>query len=356
MHRAAIAPSTIATRRRERSNRESVIAEAVGPSIAAPTRLRVKLGRELTLMRGRSPQDRFDPAGQSYGPTSRETENSWKLTSRFQPSVIEFRSSSAARSSVTSRTKSTERSASMRVPAGAYSTDASNYRQVPIGVVIPRTVDAGARAVEICHRHDAPVLSRGGGTSLAGECTNTAVVIDWSKYCRRLISVDPDRRTCVVEPGIVLDHLNDSLQQYDLEFGPRPATHSHCTIGGMVGNNSCGATAQRTGKTVDNVVRLEILLYDGSRMWVGETPDDEYARIAGRGGRWAEVYAALRGLRDRNAAEINRRFPDIPRRVSGYNLDSLSREKGFQVAQALVGSEGTLATVLHAELKLVPRA
>src|SRR4051812_40174484 len=222
---------------------------------------------------------------------------------------------------------------------GAYSTDASNYRQVPIGVVVPHTVDAAVAAVEVCRRHGAPLLSRGGGTSLAGECTNTAIVIDWSKYCNRLLSVDTERRTCVVEPGIVLDHLNDLLAPYDLEFGPEPATHSHCTLGGMIGNNSCGATAQRTGKVVDNVVRLEVLLYDGTRMWVGETPDAEYERIVAGGGRQADIYRQLRQLRDRYGDEIRQRYPDIPRRVSGYNLDSLLPEKHFHVAQALIGSE-----------------
>ncbi len=221
--------------------------------------------------------------------------------------------------------------------------------------MIPRTIDAGVAAVEICRRHNAPLLSRGGGTSLAGECTNAAVVIDWSKYCRRLVSFDAERSTCIVEPGIVLDHLNDQLREHELEFGPRPATHSHCTIGGMIGNNSCGATAQRTGKVVDNIVRLEVLLYDGTRMWVGATSDEEYEQIVRVGDRRAEVYTALRELRDEYAEEISARFPAIPRRVSGYNLDSLSPEKNFHVAQALVGSEGTLVTVLRAELKLVPR-
>jgi FAD/FMN-containing dehydrogenase len=140
---------------------------------------------------------------------------------------------------------------------GAYATDGSNYRQVPIGVVVPRTVEAGAEAVAVCREHDAPVLSRGGGTSLGGQCTNTAVVIDWTKYCNRLVSVDPQAKTCVVEPGIVLDDLNDQLAGHGLKFGPKPATHDHCVIGGMIGNNSCGATAQAYGKTVDNVRRLE---------------------------------------------------------------------------------------------------
>ncbi|MGH3321061.1 MAG: FAD-binding and (Fe-S)-binding domain-containing protein [Streptosporangiaceae bacterium] len=237
---------------------------------------------------------------------------------------------------------------------GAYSTDGSNYRQVPIGVVVPRTVDAGVEAVACCREHAAPLLSRGGGTSLGGQCCNAAVVIDWSKYCHRLVFVDADAHTCVVEPGIVLDALNAQLSPYGLEFGPRPATHDHCTIGGMIGNNSCGATAQRSGKVSENIVRMEVLLYDGTRMWVGPTSDEEFERIVAGGGREAEVYRTLKALTDRYMAEVRTRYPDIPRRVSGYNLDSLLPESGFQLAAGLVGSESTLVTVLRAELTLIP--
>jgi FAD/FMN-containing dehydrogenase/Fe-S oxidoreductase len=237
---------------------------------------------------------------------------------------------------------------------GAYSTDASNFRQVPIGVVVPHHVDAAAEAVAVCREHDVPVLSRGGATSLAGQCTNTAVVLDWSKYCTRLLSVDPDNRRCVVEPGIVLDDLNAQLAQHGLRFGPEPATHANCTLGGMIGNNSCGSTAQRTGKVVDNISSMEVLLYDGTRFWCGPTGDEEYHRIEGRGDRRATVYRGLRRLRDSYADQIRARYPDIPRRVSGYNLDSLLPEQGFDVARALVGSESTLVTVLRAELELVP--
>ncbi|RRQ75936.1 FAD-binding oxidoreductase [Streptomyces griseofuscus] len=237
---------------------------------------------------------------------------------------------------------------------GAYATDGSNYRQVPLGVVVPRTVEAGARAVSVCARFAAPVLSRGGGTSLAGQCTNTAVVIDWSKYCTDLITVDPERRTCVVEPGIVLDELNARLARHRLQFGPKPSTHSHCALGGMIGNNSCGASAQAYGKTADNVRRLEILTYDGQRAWVGPTPPAERARIIAGGGRIAELYTGLDRIATDHLADIRRGYPKIPRRVSGYNLDSLLPENGFDVAKALVGSEGTLVTVLRAELDLVP--
>ncbi|WP_432169157.1 FAD-binding and (Fe-S)-binding domain-containing protein [Streptomyces sp. 1222.5] len=237
---------------------------------------------------------------------------------------------------------------------GAYVTDGSNYRQVPLGVVVPRTVEAGARAVAVCARFAAPVLSRGGGTSLAGQTTNTAVVIDWSKYCTRVLTVDAEQRTCVVEPGIVLDELNRQLAGHKLQFGPKPSTHSHCALGGMIGNNSCGASAQAYGKTVDNVRRLEILTYDGQRAWVGPTPPAERARIVAGGGRLAEIYTGLDRIATEYLADIRRGFPKIPRRVSGYNLDSLLPENGFDVARALVGSEGTLVTVLRAELDLVP--
>ncbi|MFB9909002.1 FAD-binding and (Fe-S)-binding domain-containing protein [Allokutzneria oryzae] len=236
----------------------------------------------------------------------------------------------------------------------AYSTDASNFRQVPLGVVLPRTPEAAVEAVAVAAEFGAPLLSRGGGTSLAGQCTNTAVVLDWSKYCTSVESIDAERRRCVVQPGIVLDELNRQLAPTSLRFGPEPATHANCTLGGMIGNNSCGATAQRTGKVVDNIAALEVLLYDGTRMWVGPTDDDRFTAMQRDGGRVAEVYRQLRALRDRYTGEIRRRFPNIPRRVSGYNLDSLLPEHGFDVAGLLVGSESTLVTVLRAELELVP--
>ncbi|MCV7444374.1 FAD-binding protein [Mycobacterium paraense] len=234
-----------------------------------------------------------------------------------------------------------------------YSTDASNYRQVPIGVVVPRTPEAAVDAVAACRRHDVPVLSRGGGTSLAGQSCNAAVVIDWTKYCTRIQSVDTEAGVAVVEPGIKLDVLNDHLQSSGWMVGPKPSTHVSCAIGGMIGNNSCGSSAQAYGKMVDSVRRMEVLTYDGLRMWVGPTDDDEYARIMGQGGRRAEIYRGLKDIADEYADDIRRKYPRIPRRVSGYNLDSLLGENGFDVGKALVGSESTLVTVLRAELSLV---
>ncbi|MGI8523879.1 MAG: FAD-binding and (Fe-S)-binding domain-containing protein [Nocardioides sp.] len=245
----------------------------------------------------------------------------------------------------------------VRFDAGSratYATDASNFRQVPIGVVVPRTIEAVIETVAVCHRHGLPIVSRGGGTSLAGQCTNEAVVIDFSKYCNRLLSVDVDRKLCVVEPGIVLDDLNRQLAETGLRYGPEPATHPNCTLGGMIGNNSCGATAQRTGKVVDNIRSLDVVLHDGTRFTASELDDDDYIARSRGAGREAGILRSLRELRDQHADLIRDRYPDIPRRVSGYNLDSLLPEHGFDVAGFLVGSEATLVTVLRAELELVP--
>jgi FAD/FMN-containing dehydrogenase/Fe-S oxidoreductase len=235
-----------------------------------------------------------------------------------------------------------------------YATDASNYRQIPIGVVVPRTREDVVAAMAACRRFGAPFLSRGGGTSLAGQCCNVAVVVDCSKYLNRIVSIDADAMRARVEPGCVLDDLRRSAERFHLTFAPDPSTHTHNTLGGMIGNNSCGVHSVMGGKTVDNVESLRVLTFDGVEFEAGATSDAEYARIVAAGGRRAEIYAALRALRDRYADEIRARFPDIPRRVSGYNLDSLLPENGFHVARALVGSEGTCVAVLEATCRLVP--
>ena len=251
----------------------------------------------------------------------------------------------------------------VRFDAGSralYATDASNYRQVPIGVVIPRDPDDVVAAIEVCRRHGAPVLSRGGGTSLAGQCCNVAVVMDLSKYVNRVIDIDARARVARVEPGVVHDTLRDATTRVGLTFGPDPATHSRCTLGGMLGNNSCGVRSVMSefygpgSRASDNTHRLEIVTYDGVRMWVGATTDREVRDIIAAGGRRAEIYAALTRLRDDYADLIRARYPNIPRRISGYNLDDLLPERGFNVARALVGSESTCVTILHAEVLLIP--
>ena len=235
-----------------------------------------------------------------------------------------------------------------------YSTDASNYRQVPIGLVLPFDTDDVIATVAACREFGAPVLSRGGGTSLAGQCCNVAVVLDFSKYMHSIISMEPGAHLARVQPGIVLDALRTEAEKYNLTFAPDPATHSRCTLGGMIGNNSCGIHALMGGKTVDNIEALEILLYDGTRMQVGQTSEEDLANIIAAGGRKGEIYAGLKRLRDTYAGLVKKRFPDIPRRVSGYNLDQLLPENGFNVARALVGSEGTCVTILEALCELKP--
>jgi len=244
----------------------------------------------------------------------------------------------------------------VRFDAGSralYATDGSNYRQVPIGVVFPRSTDDILRTVAVARRFSAPVLARGGGTSLAGQCCNYAVVVDCSKYLHHIVALDPQQKCARVEPGLVLDHLRHAAEQHHLTFGPDPSTHNHCTLGGMIGNNSCGVHSVMAGETCDNVYTLDVLTYDGVRMTVGKTSDDDYHRILAGGGRCAEIYRQLRMLRDRYADDIRRRFPNLPRRVSGYNLPALLPENGFNVAQALVGSECTCVTILEANVRLV---
>ena len=235
----------------------------------------------------------------------------------------------------------------------AYASDASNYRQVPVGVVLPRTVEDVVAAVALCRSHDAAILARGAGTSMCGQSVNAAVVVDCSKYLDRVLAIDAASRSARVEPGAVCDALNEAAQAHGLTFAPDPATHSRCTLGGMIGNNSCGPHSVMAGKTVENIERLEVLTYDGARFWCGPTDALEMQRILSLGGRQAEIYSALQEIVHRYADLIRARFPRIRRRVSGYNLDELLPENGFNVARALVGSEGTCALTLQAQVRLV---
>lgn len=234
-----------------------------------------------------------------------------------------------------------------------YTNDASNYRHVPLGVVVPHHVADVIAAVRCCHRHGAPIVHRGGGTSLTGGSVNTAVVIDTSKFVNGIIEINEVQRWALIEPGLVLDDLRAAVAPLHLTFGPDPATHNHCTLGGMIGNNSCGMHAQMAGRVADNVHELDILTYDGERMVVGATTPEQLEAIIATGGRRGDIYRRLKILSERYASLIRQGFPKIPRRVSGYNLDELLPENGFNVARALVGSEGTCVTILSAKLRLV---
>ncbi len=234
-----------------------------------------------------------------------------------------------------------------------YSTDASNYRQIPIGVVLPRDADDVAACVAACREIGAPIVARGGATDLAGSTCNAAVVMDMSKYMNRILEINWNDKWARVQPGTVLDDLRNRAEERHLTFGPDPATHNRNTLGGMIGNNSCGIHAQMAGKVEENTEALEILTYDGLRMWVGPTTDEALATIIADGGRRGEIYAALKAIRDKYGDEIRKRFPKIPRLVSGYPLQQLLPENGFNVARALVGTENTCVTVLEAKLRLV---
>lgn len=240
-----------------------------------------------------------------------------------------------------------------------YATDAGNYRQEPIGVVVPKTLGDVEATVAACRSYGAPLLSRGCGTSLSGETVNFAVVMDFSKYLDTVRWVRRRDKTAACEPGVICDDLKSAAFEHGLTWGPDPSTHEYCTLGGMMGNNSCGVhsvMAQFYGKgprTSDNVEEMEVLTYDGARFRVGPTSEKELDQIIAGGGRKGEIYAGLRNLRDRYADAIRAGMPAIPRRVSGYNLDELLPERGFNVARALVGTEGTCVTVLDAVVDLV---
>nr|HEX4319220.1 FAD-binding and (Fe-S)-binding domain-containing protein [Kofleriaceae bacterium] len=239
-----------------------------------------------------------------------------------------------------------------------YATDASNYRHVPIGVVVPRTIDALIAAVAVCREHGAPIVARGGGTSLAGQTCNEGVVIDCSRHLTH-IEIDRDARVARVQPGVVMKELRKAANAVGLEFGPDPSTNDRCTLGGMLGNNSCGVHSVFSEfygpgpRTSDHVDELDILTYRGVRARVGATDDVELRRIAAASHELFEIYSGLDELRTRYAADIRARFPDMPRRVSGYNLPELLPEHGFHVARALVGSESTCVMLVGATLSLM---
>jgi len=241
-----------------------------------------------------------------------------------------------------------------------YSTDGSNYRQFPIGVVLPKSEDDIINTVRLCKEFGAPVICRGGGTSLAGQCCNVAVMMDMTKYYNKILSMDKESKTVTIQTGIVLDEMrNATADKIGLTFGPDPATHSHCALGGMLGNDSCGIHSVMSqfygngARTADNVASMTILTYDGLKMKVGPTSPDELEKIISEGGRKGEIYKKMSELADKYADKIRDQFPHIPRRVSGYNLPALLPENGFNVAKALVGSESTLVTILEATMELV---
>ncbi|MEQ0770676.1 FAD-binding and (Fe-S)-binding domain-containing protein [Paraburkholderia tropica] len=235
----------------------------------------------------------------------------------------------------------------------AYASEASNYRQVPIGIVVPRSIEDVVETMRACRDADVPVLTRGAGTSMCGQSVNAAVIIDASKYLTTIEGIDVAGCVATVQPGVICDQLKDAAALKGLTFGPDPATYSRCTLGGMIGNNSCGAHSVMAGKTAENIEALEVLTYDGERFWVGPTDDAALREHLAAGGRRAEIVSGLLGLVEKYGDAIREGFPKLKRRVSGYSLDQLLPENGFNIARALVGSEGTCVSVLRAKTTLV---
>ncbi|MEO7037704.1 MAG: FAD-linked oxidase C-terminal domain-containing protein [Polyangiaceae bacterium] len=238
---------------------------------------------------------------------------------------------------------------------GLYAQDASNYLHVPLGVVLPTSRADVLATLRACHAYGVPVLARAGGTGLAGQTCNETVVLDVSKHFNHVLWFDEAKRQAHVEPGVICDSLTEQTEPRGLTWGPQPATHTHCCFGGMLGNNCGGMRAQQAGIAVHHVEAMDVALYDGTQLSLGWLTEAEFAERAQAPTTEGRIYTALRALRDRYASQIRERFPNLPRRVSGYNLDQLlpDADGRINLARALVGSEGTCVTMLDATLHLV---
>ncbi|WP_354643661.1 FAD-binding and (Fe-S)-binding domain-containing protein [Kitasatospora camelliae] len=236
-----------------------------------------------------------------------------------------------------------------------YAHDASNYRHPPLGVVKPADLDDVRTAVALCREHGVPLVPRGAGTSIGGQAVSPgAVVLDFRRHLGRVLAVDPEARTARVEPGTVLDDLQRAASRYGLRFGPDPSTHSRCTLGGMIGNNACGPHSVVWGRTSDNLRSLDLLLADGTELTVtGPLSAAERAALRERPGREGALHRALQDLAAENLEVLRRGMPDLPRRTSGYPLDALLPERGYDLVRALTGTEGSCALLLGATVELV---
>ncbi|WP_329126744.1 FAD-binding oxidoreductase [Streptomyces caniferus] len=234
-----------------------------------------------------------------------------------------------------------------------YSADASNYRRIPLAVVFPRERQHVLNALRVCRRLGVPITARGAGTSTSGQAVGPGVVLDFSRYFNRLTALDPHARTATVQPGIVLDDLQHAAAEHGLLFGADPSTHSRCTLGGMIGNNACGSHSLAWGRTADNIVELEVVTYRGTVVRLGEMTRGEIDAAVAAGDDRGELIGALDRLARRHLATLRTELGRFPRQVSGYALEHLLPERRFNLARALVGSEGTLAVVLSATVRLL---
>jgi FAD/FMN-containing dehydrogenase/Fe-S oxidoreductase len=236
-----------------------------------------------------------------------------------------------------------------------YSTDASMYQIEPIGVVVPRHKGDVQAVIDVANRLGVPVLPRGGGTSLAGQTVGRAIVLDFSKYMKNVLDVNQEELWCRVQPGLVQDELNAHVRPMGLQFGPDTSTSNRATIGGMIGNNSAGAHSLTYGKTLDHVIELTVLLADGSETVLKDLSPEALASKSRAETSEGKIYREISRLAQQHRSEILARYPKIMRRVSGYNLDEFIKPQPFNLSRILVGSEGTLATVVEAKMRLVPK-
>lgn len=236
-----------------------------------------------------------------------------------------------------------------------YSTDASIYQMEPVGVVIPKNVEDVLAVMELARDNKVPILPRAGGTSLAGQCVNHAIVMDFSKYMNQLIEVNQEEHWAKVQPGIVLDHLNKLLQPYNLQYAPDPTTASRACVGGGIGNNTCGAHSVIYGKTLDHVKELDVVLSDATQAVFRELDPRALEYKLSGSGLESEIYRGVLNISRGAASEIEKRYPKILRRVSGYNLDEFMHDGPFNMARMAVGSEGTLCVTTQAKINLVTK-
>ena len=236
-----------------------------------------------------------------------------------------------------------------------YSTDASIYQMEPVGVVIPRSAEDVLAVVEVARDNGVPVLPRAGGTSLAGQTVNHAIVIDFSKHLNQVLEVNREEQWARVQPGIVLEQLNKHLAPFNLQYAPDPTTANRACVGGGIGNNTCGAHSVIYGKTLDHVKEVAVVLSDGSSAHFRPLDSHELEAKLSASGLESEIYRGVRRTARDNLEEIEARYPKIMRRVSGYNLDEFLTDSKFNLARMVVGSEGTLCVVTEAKINLVPR-
>ena len=237
---------------------------------------------------------------------------------------------------------------------GLYSMDASIYQIMPIVVVLPAHEEDVVLAVSIASKYNTPVLPRGGGTSLGGQVLGKAMVLDFSKYMNEILEINVDEKYAIVQPGVIRDQLNDQLKKDKLHFAPDPATTSRANIGGMIGNNSSGTKSILYGKTIDHVIALKVLLSDGTILWLESTDESEWFHKERSNSKKGQLYKSFRSIIEDNRDEVNRKFPTVMRRVSGYNMDAFTPGFPWNLSHIFVGSEGTLGTILQAKIHLTP--